>query len=259
MKIRTAHPSDLPAFSALWELAFQDGPEVSRFVFEKLVHPEHVYLAEEDGRLLAILSAVPGQVEDARGSYFYGLATQPEAQGCGLMTQLMDHVCGLLRDQGQKFVCLVPASESLFGYYAQRGFETAFYRLTGTYSHELEQIPNFISKPFAPGQRLAPVQFCFDPVAERAMISSLGAIQICTQSGYGVFMPVEEKWFCLELTHPEVLDCALALWNVPEIHLRCPALPALEGVGTKIPHGMIRVLDPQFTWETLYLSLDGSL
>jgi len=48
MKIRTAHPSDLPAFSALWELAFQDGPEVSRFVFEKLVHPEHVYLAEED-------------------------------------------------------------------------------------------------------------------------------------------------------------------------------------------------------------------
>ena len=153
MKIRTAHPSDLPAFSALWELAFQDGPEVSRFVFEKLVHPEHVYLAEEDGRLLAILSAVPGQVEDARGSYFYGLATQPEAQGRGLMTQLMDHVCGLLRDQGQKFVCLVPASESLFGYYAQRGFETAFYRLTGTYSHELEQIPNFISKPFAPGQR----------------------------------------------------------------------------------------------------------
>ena len=53
MEIRTAVPGDLPAFAALWELAFHDSPEVIRFVFEQFVHPENVYLAEEDGALLA--------------------------------------------------------------------------------------------------------------------------------------------------------------------------------------------------------------
>lgn len=259
MEIRTAVPGDLPAFAALWELAFHDSPEVIRFVFEQFVHPENVYLAEEDGALLAILSAVPGQVGEDRGSYFYGLATQPQVQGRGIMTRLMDQVCALLGERGQKFVCLVPASESLFGYYAQRGFETAFYRLAGTYTGTDKPLPNFVAGPFRLGQKLAPVQFCFDPTYERAMIDSLGAVHIQTQSGYGAFMPAGDKWFCLELTHPEVLDCALAVCDVREIQLRCPALPALEGLGKKIPHGMLRALDPEFAWETLYLSLDGSL
>lgn len=259
MNIRTALPQDLPAFSGLWQTAFHDAPEIARFVFEEFVRPENVYVAQENDRLLAILSAVPGQVEGASGSYFYGLATQPAARGRGIMTALMDYVCALLRERGQKFVCLVPASEPLFGYYAQRGFETAFYRLSGVYGKKPGALPNFVAGPFQPGQRLAPVQFCFDPACERAMIASLGAVHIQTQAGYGAFMPADGQWFCLELTDPAALDCALACLDVPEIQLRCPALPSLEGLGKKIPHGMLRRLDPDFSLKTLYLSLDGSL
>lgn len=259
MNIRTARPGDLPAFSALWEIAFHEGPEASRFVFEQFAQPENVYLAEENGGLLAILSAIPGRVGGAAGSYFFGLATQPSAQGRGIMTKLMDQVCEILRDRGEQFVCLVPASESLFGYYAQRGFETAFYRLAGPYSNAPKNLPEFEAFPFTGEKRLAPVQFCYDPSSARAMIDSLGAVQIRTQTGYGVFLPVEDQWYCLELTSPDALDCALSHLNTPEIQLRCPALPALEGLGKKVPQGMIRTLNPAFAWKTLYLSLDGSI
>jgi len=259
MTIRNARPGDLPAFSRLWETAFHEGEETSRFVFEQFAQPENVYLAEENGQLLAILSAIPGHVEHAAGSYFFGLATQPSAQGRGIMTRMMDEVCEMLRARGQKFVCLVPASQSLFQYYAQRGFETAFYRLSGPYSGAPKDLPAFEAAPFTEGQKLSPVQFCYDPFSARAMIHSLGAVQIRTQAGYGVFMPAEGKWHCVELTDPAALDCALSHLHVPEIQLRCPALPALEGIGQTVPQGMIRVLDPKFTWKTLYLSLDGSI
>ena len=126
MNYRKATPADREAYCRLWQQVFGDAPAFSGVVFDDFAGVDNIYVAEEDGALAAILSAVPVTLQDRRGAYYYGLATDPAARGKGVMTGLMQAADGDLKARGVQFTCLVPASESLFGFYEQRGYQKAF-------------------------------------------------------------------------------------------------------------------------------------
>ncbi len=123
---RKANPQDEERYSQIWSEAFGDPAEFSKMVFEKFAGPGNVYVEEADGQVAAILSAVPCTLKGHKGFYFYGLATEQAQRGKGLMTNLMRFAESAVHEQGADFVCLIPASESLFAFYEKQGWQRAF-------------------------------------------------------------------------------------------------------------------------------------
>lgn len=124
---RIAASGDRQAFCRLWQQVFGDDPAFSGPVFDSFAGPGHVFLSEgEGGRLEAILSAVPVTLDGHEGFYLYGLATDPACRGKGLMTGLMEWAESRLAIGGAQFLCLIPASASLFEFYGARGYQKAF-------------------------------------------------------------------------------------------------------------------------------------
>ena len=59
--------------------------------FEKFAGYENVFLAEEEGQVIASLCAVPVTLQGRKGADYYGVCTRPERRGKGVMTELMDY------------------------------------------------------------------------------------------------------------------------------------------------------------------------
>ncbi|MDL2252803.1 GNAT family N-acetyltransferase [Ruminococcaceae bacterium OttesenSCG-928-I18] len=134
---RRATVEDRPSVVALWQKVFKDEPPVVERFLDVFVGEGNQYLAQREGRTLAILSAVPCAQGSLRGSYFYALATEPAFRGQGIMAALMSYAEGACREQGAAFSCLIPASASLFSYYEKHGYATMKMRIV---QKELERV-----------------------------------------------------------------------------------------------------------------------
>lgn len=126
--IRKATPQDLPALTALAGKVFGDSAAFCKLALETLAGVENIRLDEEAGVPAAMALAVPVTLGDKKGAYLYMLATEPACRSQGRMTAMLEQLKQEGRENGLAFLCLLPASESLFDFYAARGFETAFYR-----------------------------------------------------------------------------------------------------------------------------------
>jgi len=123
---RVAEKSDAAQLTGLFSAVFGDPEPVAANIFEKFAGYENVFLAEEEGQVIASLCAVPVTLQGRKGAYYYGVCTRPEQRGKGAMTELMDYARSQLLLRGWSFAVLIPASASLFDFYAQRGFQKAF-------------------------------------------------------------------------------------------------------------------------------------
>ena len=123
---RVATKNDAAQLTGLFSAVFGDPEPVAANIFETFAEYENGFLAEEDGRVIASLCAVPVTLQGRKGAYYYGVCTQSDQRGKGLMTGLMDYARSQLLLRGWSFAVLIPASASLFDFYAQRGFQKAF-------------------------------------------------------------------------------------------------------------------------------------
>ena len=126
--IRKATSQDLPALSDLAGAVFGDSAAFCRLAFETLAGVENIWLDEENGVPVSMALAVPVTLGEKPGAYLYMLATAAQYRSGGRMTAMLEHLKQVGRQCGWVFLCLLPASDSLFDFYAARGFETAFYR-----------------------------------------------------------------------------------------------------------------------------------
>ncbi|MBU3806497.1 MAG: GNAT family N-acetyltransferase [Candidatus Fournierella pullistercoris] len=120
-----AQPADIPALCQLFVQAFGGTVEMARQVMEEFAGAGNVYLVRQEGGPVAMLCAVPVTLNGRKGAYYYGVCTDKSQQGKGIMSQMLKEVGEVLKGQGYAFATLIPASESLFDFYAQRGFEKA--------------------------------------------------------------------------------------------------------------------------------------
>ncbi len=123
---RLMKASDLEALKTLWHQVFGDTPDFAQTAICKFAGERNVFVCEHEGAPVAMLLAVPVTMKGKKGAYFYGLATKEEYRGKGVMTALMDYAAEVLVQRECAFITLIPAEESLFGYYQAHGFQNAF-------------------------------------------------------------------------------------------------------------------------------------
>ncbi len=123
MIFRQAQPRDRARIVSIWMEVFGDEEAVATRLLDDFAGPDNIYVAEEDGRVIAQLLTVPCECGGHTGAYLYALATVPEYRSRGIMEKLMDYAEEKVRAAGGSFLILIPASLSLFDYYLDRGFE----------------------------------------------------------------------------------------------------------------------------------------
>ncbi|MDR0532059.1 MAG: GNAT family N-acetyltransferase [Oscillospiraceae bacterium] len=128
MTPRWINRDDFQQILTLWQACFGDGEAYVRLFWEEC--PWRGLAAEEDGRLASMLFLLPGGLalrgRQAPASYVYAVATLPDYRGRGFAGALTERAAQFARAEGQAALCLLPASESLYGYYAKLGFVNAF-------------------------------------------------------------------------------------------------------------------------------------
>lgn len=125
---RAATAQDMAAVVEIWAEAFGDAPAEIPQHLHRFVGEDNLYVAEGKDGVDAILSAVPCRTGDISGAYFYALATRSIRRGRGLMAQLMAYAEAQCLARGMRYICLIPSSASLFGYYASFGYTKLYLR-----------------------------------------------------------------------------------------------------------------------------------
>lgn len=122
MQYRCMREEDRPAIHLLWGQVFGDGDVFIDGCLDTFAGPGNVFVAEEDGAPVAVLSAPPCCLGAQNGAYLYALATSPQWRGKGVMSRLMLYAEQQLQKRGATFAALIPANGPLFEYYAKRGY-----------------------------------------------------------------------------------------------------------------------------------------
>lgn len=129
--IRFAKDKDIPSLMELWQAAFHDSAEATALVFGSLNKTGRMLvLTDGENDAVAMLCLreffLTTPYKKYKAAYIYGVATAQEHRGKGFGTLLLEDAHKLLMRRGCVCAALVPSEKSLFDFYGQRGFETAF-------------------------------------------------------------------------------------------------------------------------------------
>ena len=115
----------------LWDKCFSE--EDKRFVdfyFEKRYNENDNIFIEKDGKVVSALQLISYPFsyygKTIGCSYLSGCCTDPDYRSQGLMNDLIIKALKQAKNNGACFAALIPASESLFNYYAGTNFVTTF-------------------------------------------------------------------------------------------------------------------------------------
>ncbi len=119
---RLMQPSDKAAVLSLWQTEREEPAEFADKVLTQFAGEDNVYLAEENGDVLAVALAVPVTLQGRTGSYLYGLC----GQGSLILAGLIDYLCAQQKTRGALFTVAVPADAYQQTLLQDKGFEKAF-------------------------------------------------------------------------------------------------------------------------------------
>ena len=131
--IERATREQVPALRMLWESVFGEDPAFLDLFFARVFVPDNTLVWMENGRVVSALYVLPYLIahgeENLRASYLYALATEPAWRGRKIMSRLIEASFDLCAARGYALSMLVPAKDSLFGFYRGFGFEEFFDRV----------------------------------------------------------------------------------------------------------------------------------
>ena len=117
---------------ALWNKVFGDEEEYIRLFFGDTYYDSECFAVTVNDEVVSALYLLKSRIRcDGRiynGRYLYAAATSPEYRGKGLMSQLIDEAKAYAEAEKLDFIALVPASDSLYGYYSSFDFIEAMYK-----------------------------------------------------------------------------------------------------------------------------------
>lgn len=130
----------------LWRDTFHDDERYISMIFDSYFNEDLVAYRYEDGRLISALIGIPykfgGKADDANdntsgkylsGLYLCGLSTVPDMRGLGVMTELIHEINDRAEKAGFAFTFLIPASDGLVEYYADRGYISSSFMVEENY------------------------------------------------------------------------------------------------------------------------------
>lgn len=140
--ITTASQQHLDGIRQLWQQAFGDSPQYVDLFWEQCAQPRNSLVYLQDNTVAGMLFILPCSLvfgkSQYRCAYLYAIATGEAQRGRGISTQLLEHAYRLCSKRGYAVCALVPATPSLFGFYAKRGY--AVQGVTKTLSVEATQL-----------------------------------------------------------------------------------------------------------------------
>lgn len=105
----------------LWALCFGDSPELAREFFA--IDGIRTVCEYSGDTLIGMASMIPLASESAlRGDYVYGVCVHPEYRGQGVFRKLMARCEQIALNNGDDFICLIPATDALVRSYSKMGY-----------------------------------------------------------------------------------------------------------------------------------------
>ena len=280
--IRFAKASDHPQLKTLWAEVFGDSDAAINLYFSMRHADDNMLVDVRDHRISGMLSMLPVTLRSGDGSsyparYLYAVATDAHYRGQGISTELLATAHNHMKALGEAAGILVPASSSLFDFYARRGYATAFYLdVASIHASALPPCPALGKvSPCSVTEyiRIRNLAFqnsslyaCWDERAVSYSLQSLantgGAAMITWKNGYGcaAWEKTTDGIFVRELALPQGNPYeALAVLHrsllATHYTVRLAQSPA-AGSDPR-PFGMIRWLipEPSLAGEPPYLSL----
>ena len=131
--IARAAREQIPELRALWASVFGEGTDYLDAFFARVFVPDNTLVWTEGGHVVSALYILPYMIpnrgEHLRAAYLYALATEPAWRGRKIMSQLIEESFRLCAARGYALAMLVPAKDSLFGFYRVFGFADYFDRV----------------------------------------------------------------------------------------------------------------------------------
>jgi len=145
MIIDHPHPEQIPALKTLWKEAFGDTEAYLELFFSTVFSPSRCRCVTEDGQTAAMLYWFDCTVEEKPFAYLFAIATRKAFRGKSLCRELMADTHRHLQQLGYAGAILVPAEESLFGFYGSMGYRnfggvTRFTSLPGETAAALQPV-----------------------------------------------------------------------------------------------------------------------
>ena len=132
--IARAVREQIPEMRALWQNVFGENPDFLDQFFMRVFVPDNTLVWMENGRVVSSLYILPYSIpngdETLRAAYLYALATEPAWRGRKIMSRLIEASFDLCTVRGYALSMLVPAKNSLFGFYRSLGFEEYYERVS---------------------------------------------------------------------------------------------------------------------------------
>ena len=205
---RTAQKNDEEQLKNLFVQVFGGTQQMAQDILCKFAGLDNVFLAEQEGEIVASLCAVPVTLQNRKGSYYYGVCTRPDCRGKGIITELMQYTRQQLVQRGQSFAALIPASQSLFGFYEKRGFQKAF--SLRKFSRDIRrnlwaqaEFDSVTAKGLEQLRRkFAPDSVFLNPTGYVLVLTDLytmGATIVSTEDGYGIYFKKDDTLEFVEL------------------------------------------------------------
>ncbi len=128
---RAVSAENYPQLISLFKTVFNDSDESVNNFFRNTVTPENtlaVFNGEEVvSELFLVDSVITVAGTEYPAFYVYGVCTNPDYRGQGLMTMLLNEAEILAEKRGVKYLFLVPEGEKLFNMYGKLGYKTGFF------------------------------------------------------------------------------------------------------------------------------------
>lgn len=275
MECRLAQKGEMDSQKNIWKQTFGDEDIFIDFYYSQRYREEETAVLAVDGELAAMLTMIPVRIilpdrQTLNASMLYAIATHPEHQGKGFATSLMDDSFQKLKSNQVPFTILVPAQESLFGFYEKRGYHNGFCLreviLPVEQIHEMVSLSqeknndfrmiaaephgyNLIRKDFLQGRKY--VDYADREIAYQKSLSQLSGADIYLvdmdnkQGCIAVERISQERVIIKEMLLPrEYLEDALAhlatMIPAKEYILRTPDFLEHRFGGEVVPFGMVR-------------------
>ncbi len=141
IKLRKAENSDINSLKELFKDVFKENDEALELFFKRIFKPEICYICTEGEELISMVYIIPTSVNGRKAGYLYAAATRDEFRGAGLMKGLIHYALSIT---AQEICVTLPASDSLYDYYAKLGFKELYSDTAELTREELQKL----AKPY---------------------------------------------------------------------------------------------------------------
>lgn len=146
--IRFATNNDISGIISLWQEAFGDSAEEIKFFLDNKFKPENTLVYEECGEIASMLFLLEGEMRisgrDYPSYYLYAACTAIKYRGRRIMSALLKAAKKTASNRNVRYICLLPAEDSLYNYYARFGYRAIFSkRILTIYGDEIAENTEF--------------------------------------------------------------------------------------------------------------------